>query len=217
MTDIRYLTDWFIPKISDHQEVTRANRISDRRLLVQRRYSSPFTVAPVSGMEYLTPPLVDEVLDESAADVICLVPRDSHYLWTARERARERGSDVQTMSEVFWTVTEEDPQGFLNKNVAYARRVLIQHSHVRSVEMICEASMRLLRGGSLPHVRLSVEYEYEFSVEALVKALERHPGVNVVLNSNPNGKPTGAALRHAEHAGVRLLDMSSLMGALNRP
>ncbi|MBO1418400.1 hypothetical protein [Streptomyces sp. FH025] len=217
MTGIRYLTDWFIPKISDHQEVTQANRISDRRLLVQRRYSSPFTIAPVSGMENLTPSLVDEILDDAPADVICLVPKASHYLWPARERAKERESDVQTMSEVFWTVTADDPRGFLNKNVAYARRVLRQHSHVQRVEMICEASMKLIRVGRMPNVRLSVEYEYEFGSEALVKALEHHPGVNVVLNSNPNGKPTRAAMRHAENAGVRLLDMSSLMGILNRP
>ncbi|MDH6487309.1 hypothetical protein [Streptomyces sp. SAI-127] len=215
MTQLKYLTDWFTPKIADHDEVASARQISATRIQVLRVNGTPLTIAPVST-QTLTEDLVQEILRDEEATIICLIPKASHYLWPARQRANQFGSDVQTMSEVFWSMAEDDPQGFLSKDVAYARRVLGQHSEVERVEMICEASMRLIRSGGLPHITLSVDYGYEFSEEALVKALTRHPGVDVVLNSNPNGRATSAALKHAEHAGVRLLDMSSLMGALRR-
>jgi hypothetical protein len=161
--------------------------------------------------------MVEQILKEDVATIICLVPKSSHYLWSARERATELGSDVQTMSEVFWSMSFEDPQGFLSNDVAVTRRILGQHSHVHQVEMICESSMRILRAGGLSDVTVSVEYGYEFGEEALVKALDRHPGMDVVLNSNPNGRMTAAALEHAKHAGVRLLSLTSLMGAMKHP
>jgi hypothetical protein len=110
---------------------------------------------------------------------------------------------------------EPDPRRFVDKNVAYARQRLEQHSKVRTVEMICEASMRLNRRGGLSDVVVAVEFEYEFSEEAMVRALTRHPDVDVVLNSNPGGRPTGAALTHAAHAEIPIFSSIELMGALN--
>jgi hypothetical protein len=121
------------------------------------------------------------------------------------------------MSEVFWSMAEANPQGFLSKDVASSKRILSQHSRVQRVEMICESSMKIVRSGGMPDVKVSVEYGYEFGEEALLSALDRHPGVDVVLNSNPNGRATSTAIKHAEHAGVRLLDLSSLMGELQNP
>ncbi|MBP2581825.1 hypothetical protein J3A78_002303 [Streptomyces sp. PvR006] len=213
---INYLTGWFVPKISGHGDVASAIRASSSLVQVERKNGTVVTIAPVSTPT-LTETHVDEILGQGDATIICLVPKASHYLWSARTRAQDLGSDVQTMSEVFWAMGEEDVQGFLSKNVSYARRALGQHARVQQVQMICEASMRLVRHGGMPDIRVSVDYGYEFGEEALMQALERHPEVEVVLNSNPNGRFTSAALRHAENAGVRIFDMSSLMGALNNP
>ncbi|MGV9358330.1 hypothetical protein [Streptomyces misionensis] len=214
MTKIKYLTDWFVPKIAAHNDVASARRISARRLSAQRNDGVVVKIAPVQ-VEILSESLVDQILREDTATIICLVPKSSHYLWSAREHANNLGSDVQTMSEVFWSMTEENPQGFLSKDVSVPRRILSQHSHVERVEMICESSMRIARMGRMSDVKVSIEYGYEFGEEALVKALDRHPGMDVVLNSNPNGRMTSAALEHAEHAGVRLMSLSSLMGELS--
>lgn len=77
--------------------------------------------------------------------------------------------------------------------------------------MVCEATMEVSRVGRLDPLRIAVEYHYEFTEEALVHALKRHPDVNVVCNSNPNGKATEAAYRHAGHAGVEVLGFGDLM------
>ncbi|MFD6495734.1 hypothetical protein [Streptomyces sp. NPDC060188] len=75
--------------------------------------------------------------------------------------------------------------------------------------------MEVEREGRMDSVTVAVEYEYEFSEEALVKALDRHPETTAILNANPNGRPTGAAIEHAQRAGVGLFKLGELMGALN--
>jgi hypothetical protein len=81
--------------------------------------------------------------------------------------------------------------------------------------MICEASMRVRREGALGDVVVAVEYEYEFTEEALVSAIARHPDAHVILNANPNGRATKAAYSHARDAAVAIFGLSELMGALN--
>jgi hypothetical protein len=80
--------------------------------------------------------------------------------------------------------------------------------------MICEATMRVSRVGARDPLRIAVEYHYEFTEEALVHALRRHPDVDVVYNANPNGKVTEAAYSHAGHAGVEVLGFGDLMKRL---
>ncbi|MFJ5219918.1 hypothetical protein ACIP98_35140 [Streptomyces sp. NPDC088354] len=210
---MKYLVDWFGPKIETHSAVESTSCISANRLGVHRKGGDFLTIAPIQ-VDVLTQAVAEEVLRDGEATIICLVPKTSHYLWVARERANQLGSDVQTMREVFWALGMVDPQGFLDKDVDSTIRILGQHSRVERVQMICESTMKVVRLGGMSDVKVSVAYGYEFGEETLVKELERHPDVDVVLNSNPNGRATASALEHAKHAGVRLLDLSSLMGEL---
>lgn len=74
--------------------------------------------------------------------------------------------------------------------------------------------MHVRRAGALDALRIAVEYHYEFTEEALVHALERHPEADVVYNANPTGKVTEAAYNHAGHAGVEVLGLGGLMKRL---
>ncbi len=122
---------------------------------------------------------------------------------------------MQTYREFFTYLREEDPRPGVDKNVAFVKSRLSQHSKVRRLSMTCEATMRLERERPLSDIRLAVEYEYEFGEEALVRALERHPGADAVVNANPNGRPTMAALLHGQYANVPVYRIDDMMGALN--
>ena len=211
---MEYLTEWFAERVQAHSEVTSAMRRPSGHVQLSRTQFEPILVAPVS-VERLDVHHVDRILDTEHATVICVIPKTSHYMWDAREHAIERGSTVHTMKELYTALSDDDPRPFLDKNVTYARDRLEQHSKVAEVRMVCESSMELVRMADLGSIRVAIEYEYEFSEEALVRALKLHPNANTVLNSNPNGTPTVAALRHAKEAGVGLFDRAQLMGALN--
>jgi len=76
--------------------------------------------------------------------------------------------------------------------------------------------MEVRRTGGLAALRIAVEYQYEFTEEHLVQALDRHPDVEVVYNANPNGSVTEAAYEHAHHADVEVLGLKELMRRLHR-
>jgi hypothetical protein len=214
MPEFTYATEWFAETIVKHGKVTKTEVLADGRVRVTRKDLPSITVAPIVA-DRIDRAIVGQVLEAGIPTVIVRVPKDAHYDWTAREFAEEQGSTINTVRETYSFMDQRDPRAFVDKHVDYARRSLRQHTQVWSVEMICEATMRLRRRGGLSDVIVAVEYEYEFSEEALVGALERHPDADVILNANPNGRPTSAALSHARHAKVPIFRLSELMGALN--
>lgn len=209
-----YATDFFAKSITHHDGVQSVDVEPSGHVRIARKKHGPIVIAPVS-IDILQPEHVEQILADSPAMLICVVPKKSHYSWAARERAEELGASVHTMKEVYASLSMEDPRPHLNKDVVYQRDRLEQHDKVRSLHMVCEACMQLIRVGALPPVTVAVEYEYEFTEEALVAAIQRHRAAQAILNANPNGRPTQAALAHARFAGVGLFNLGELMGALN--
>jgi hypothetical protein len=214
MTDFSYATDWFAAAIVNHEKVSRATVLEDGRVQVNRKGLPAITVAPITA-DRIDQVVVEAIFKAEVPTIIVLVPKEAHYDWSARAFAEEQGSTIYTVRELYTFMDQRDPRGFADKRVDYARKRLKQHTQVSSIDMICEATMRLRRQGGLSDVIVAVEYEYEFSEEALVGALERHPDADVILNANPNGRPTSAALSHARHAKVPVFTLAELMGALN--
>lgn len=214
MPGLDFRSAWFAETITRHSVVDRATVLSNDIVQLERQDRSTITVAPL-GNKRIDDGVVVSVLDVAAPTVILLVPKAGHYDWSAREIARRAGSSVLTMKELYTSLADTDPRPFLDKNVAYGRTRLEQHSRVTSVEMICEASMLLRREGALSNVVVAVEYEYEFTEEALVRAITRHPDADLILNSNPNGSTTQSAYSHARNADVPIYRLAELMGALN--
>jgi hypothetical protein len=215
VTSIPLLGDWFARAIASHDSVSAVSRLDSGFVSLGRGDTLPvISIAPV-GPDRLDVGVVESVLEAGTPTVIVLVPKASHYDWNAREFALREGSSVQTYKELVTFLHQEDPRGGLDKSVAFVKERLEQHSKVSHLEMICEATMRLRREPPLSDILIAVEYDYEFGEESLVRALQRHAGVNAVVNANPNGRPTMAALTHGEYANVPVYRIAEMMGALN--
>ena len=208
-----YLVSWFEKAIVDHDHVEGAAAIDDREVRVVRKNLDPITVVPVTG-DFLVREDLGALLADRTPTLVVLVNRAGHYAWDARELAEARGASLQTFKELYTFLPDADPRSGVDKNVNFVRRRLEQHTKVHAVFMICEATMHVRRAGALDPLRIAVEYHYEFTEEALVHALERHPEVDVIYNANPNGKVTEAAYTHAGHAGVEVLGFGGLMKRL---
>jgi hypothetical protein len=209
-----FKSTWFASTIKKHSEVTNVATLPNGLVGIDRRNLCPITAAPLNN-DRIDNHLVEAVLANGTPTAIVLVPRAGHYDWEAREFAMAMASTILTVKEIFMFMSEADPRPFLDKNVSYNRELIKQHLMVRQCEMICEASMRLRRTGSLSDVVVAIEYEYEFSEEAVVRAISRHPDADVLLNANPNGTATAAAYSHAYDAGIAIYKTRELMGALN--
>jgi hypothetical protein len=205
---------WFASKIQEHSAVTSAETLPSGLVRIERKNLAPIAVAPL-GNQKIDNYLVESVLAEVMPTAIVLVPKNGHYDWDARELAMASGSTILTVREAFSFMGEGDPRPLLDRRVDYNRDLLEQHTQVVQCQMICESSMRLRRRGPLGDVVVAIEYEYEFSEEGVVQAINRHPDADVLLNANPNGEATSAARSHARHAGTAIYKASELMGALN--
>jgi hypothetical protein len=225
MASFTYATQWFARAVVEHDSVAGVEELPTGHVRIDRRKHAfgadalpdelpSITVAPIHTPRVdLT--AVKDIFAVSVPTIIALIPKKSHYDWSARDFAERGGSTIHTFKEFYTFLGERDPRPFIDKNLGYVMERLDQHSAVASLEMICEASMRLKRKGSLSDVLVAVEYEYEFSEEALVQAIKRHPDATVIINANPNGRATSAAMAHAENAEVTIFGVSELMGALN--
>lgn len=214
MTDFSYGTGWFAGAVISHDAVLGASALANGHVTVEREDLAPITVAPVIA-DRIDASVVESVLTGGVPTVILAVKKASHYDWDARELAEANDSTVHTFKELYTFMRDADPRPGLDKNVHYVRDRLEQHSKVAAVEMICEASMHIRRRGPLSDVIAAVEYQYEFSEEALVSALKHHPEAGVIINANPNGKPTKAALAHAESTEVPIVSTTEMMRAFN--
>jgi hypothetical protein len=207
-------SDWFSSTIKTHSAVTGATTLPNGLVSIERRNLTSITAAPL-GNHRIDRRLAESVLAEVTPTVIVLVPKAGHYDWDARELAMASGSSILTIREAFSFMGETDPRPFLDRHVDYNRDLLQQHTQVVQCQMVCESSLRLRRRGRLSDVVVAVEYEYEFSEEGVVQAINRHPDADVLLNANPNGGGTVAAYSHAYHANVAIYKTGELMGALN--
>lgn len=214
MADFAYETRWFADVIVKHDAVSGASAQSNGHVRVKRKNLAPITVAPLETPR-IDIAVVKSVLADCIPTAIVLIRPTSHYDWNAREMAEESGSTILTVKELYTFMQEPDPRPFVDGNVSYLRRLLETHIKVRSIEMICEASMLVKRRGGSSDMIAAIEYEYEFSEAAFVRALEHHPDAQVVINANPNGGATNAAHAHAESAEVPILGIAEVMGALN--
>lgn len=211
-----YRTEWFASALLGHREVDGVEILSDSLIgITRKKRLPPITVTPL-GNYVIDESLVEMILaQEEVPTAIVLIPKAGHYDWPARELAMANESSVLTVKELYTFMSESDPRAYQDKSVAYILTRLRQHSRIVGVEMICEASMHIRRAGPLSDVIAAVEYEYEFSEEALVRAIDRHPDADIVVNANPNGSTTTAAGAYAHDVGVKLVGIRELMVALN--
>lgn len=211
-----YPIDWFKKVVVDHDTVEAAVPINEHEVRLDRKGLTPITVVPV-GSDLLSLEDLESIMALHQPTLVVLINRDGHYAWDARAYAEEKGTSIQTFKELYTFLSDIDPRPGLNKDVSFVRSRLEQHTNVAAVSMVCEAAMQIDRKDALPSLQMSVEYHYEFTEEALVKALKHHPHVDVVYNANPNGTITQAAHDHAGHAGVEVLGFKDLMRRLHRP
>lgn len=214
MSSLDLRSDWFTSTVTKHSGVTGAVTLQDGAVRIERKDLPPISVVPLGNFR-INKSIVKAVLAKATPTAIVLVPKIGHYDWDARELAMNSGSTVFTFKELYTFMGEPDPRSFVDKNVTYNRARLEQHSHVVDWRMMCEASLRLQRDAFLSDLVVAIEYEYEFTEEATVRAIRRHPEADVILNANPNGRLTTAARRHTRNTKVPIFTISELMGALN--
>lgn len=207
------LASWAAEKAASQFSVTEAEALGST-VEITPESGPTFTIYPTAE-ERVTTDSVRTVLQQHAVAAIVVVPRTSHYDWSARVLAEAHGMTVLTWGEFLQALGTSDLSMALARPVRYVRGALETHSRVVRVDMVCEGLMRVVRQNELSDVLIAVDEQYEFSAEAVVAAVRLHPDADIICDNNPNGRVTEAAVEQASHAGVEVMKLTDLFTRLH--
>lgn len=210
-----YLTDWFARTIQQDARIASARPEANGWVSLRRHSGPEVTVVPLGDVDHADVDLVEEVLEQGVPTVILVIPARAHYAWAARELAERQGSVVFNSRQFKGALNLEDPRQYTDPQVAYGTSRIRQQPGVDDLTMVCENLFEVRRTGHSP-LLVAADYQYEFSEEALVEAIARHPDAQVIYNANPNGRPTTAASRYAKQVGIEVLGIGGLLRRIGR-
>lgn len=212
---IEQTTAWVASVMATKRGVERVEQLSARSIRISRRTGPPY-VAGIVAKQDVGPDDVREVLaTDPSVDIMVNVLAQGTWRGAAIAAAEAAGIAFGGMGDLQSCIEREDPRSYVKPEFGFIDRGLRQHSAVSSITREADRLFLIHRRG-MPDVRVVALYEYELTGEHLRAACERYGSFDLVLISNPNGKPTQGARDVARELGVELHMFGALLGRLNR-
>ncbi|NHR07912.1 hypothetical protein HA052_22215 [Chromobacterium haemolyticum] len=213
---IEETTAWVAQTMAKKQGVLGVEKVGERSIRISREDYPPYVAGIVSKLSVSAQDVRDVLASDPTVDIVINVP--SHGIWTgsAIEVTRAAGVAFGGMGDLQSCIAKEDPRAYVKSEFAFIERALRQHTKVSGITREADRLFLVHRHGA-GDVRVLALYEYELTGEHLRTARERYSRFDLVLISNPNGKPTGGAKSVAEELQVETYMLGGLLGRLNRP
>ncbi|MGX6999517.1 hypothetical protein [Caballeronia sp. KNU42] len=213
---IEETTTWVAQVMAEKAGVLDAEKIGERSIRISRKEYPPYVVGIVSKLSVSAQDVRDVLASDPTVDIVINVPSQGIWTGPAIEATRAAGVAFGGMADLQSCIEKEDPRTHVKSEFAFIERALRQHTKVSGITREADRVFLVHRHGA-SDVRVLALYEYELTGEHLRTARERYGRFDLVLISNPNGKPTGGAERVAEELGVETYMFGGLLGRLNRP
>lgn len=208
-------TAWVAQVMREKQGVEGVEQISDKTIRISRNRNAPYVAGIISKRDVVADDVNAIVRENPEVDIIINVP--SYGIWQGSGifAAQLAGVAFGGMGDLQSCIGQEEPRNYVKAEYQFIERGLRQHNRVQNITREADRLFLLHRNG-LPDVRVLALYEYELTADHLRAARDRYGNFDLVLISNPNGRPTQGAVRLAEAFGVELLMFGELLGRLNR-
>lgn len=212
---IEQTTAWVAGVMAAKRGVERVEQLSSRSIRIFRRTGPPY-VAGIIAKQDVGPDDVREVLTiDPSVDIMVNVPAHGTWRGAAIAATEAAGIAFGGMGDLQSCIERDDPRRYVKPEFGFIDRGLRQHSAVSNITREADRLFLIHRRG-MPDVGIVALYEYELTGEHLRAACERYGRFDLVLISNPNGKPTQGARDVARELGVELHMFGALLGRLNR-
>lgn len=209
-------TAWVAEIMASKGGVESIEQLSERSIRVSRE-RFPSYVAGIISSRDVTPENVAETLAaDPSIDILINVPSQGTWRGPAIRAAQAAGVAFGGMGDLQSCIGREDVRGYVKPEFAFIERALRQHDRVLDFTRDADRVFVVHRRG-FADLRVVALYEYELTGEHLRAARDRYGPFDLVLISNPNGKPTQGARDVAQRLGVELHMIGSLLGRLNSP
>ncbi len=206
---------WVVAVMAKKQGVVSVEQLGPCSIRVTRERYPPYVAGIINKLN-VAPEDVGEVLAaDPTIDIIINVPAQGIWRGPAIMATQAAGVAFGGMADLQSCIDREDPRNYVKGEFLFIERGLRQHSRVVSTTREADRLFLIQRQG-LADIRVVALYEYELTAEHLRAARDRYGHFDLLLISNPNGKPTPAARDVANQIGVELHMFGSLLGRLNQ-
>lgn len=212
---IEETTAWVASVMRQKTGVTSVEQLTARSIRVSRDEYPPYVAGIISQSSVTDEDVGAALAVDSSVDIIINVPAQGVWTGSAIRAAQAAGVAFGGMGDLQSCIQRQDPKAYVKAEFEFIDRGLRQHDRISSVTRDADRVFLVHRPG-LPDTRVVALYEYELTAEHLRIARDRYGAFNLVLISNPNGKPTQGASEVARELGVELHMFGSLLGRLNR-
>ncbi len=213
---IEETTAWVASVMAEKHGVSGVDRLSPRSIRVSRERYPPYVAGIISKLEVVAKDVAEVLTVDPTIDIIINVP--SQGTWRGSAIMATLGAKVAFggMADLQSCIGREHPRNYVKSEYSFIEQGLRQHTKV--VGIIREADrLFLIHRRALADLSVVALYEYELTEEHLREASDRYGHFDLVLISNPNGKPTKEAALFAVEKGVELHMFRSLLARLNQP
>jgi hypothetical protein len=208
-------TAWVSQIMREKRGVNGVEQVSDRSIRISRDRHPPY-VAGIISTRNVTDADVNAVLEEDPnVDIIINVPSAGVWQGSGIFATQRAGVAFGGMGDLQSCIDRENPSDYVKAEYEFIERGLSQHNRVTTIVREADRLFLLFRNG-LPEIRVLALYEYELTADHLRTARARYGNFDLVLISNPNGRPTEGAANVAETLGIELLMFGELLSRLNR-
>ena len=208
-------TAWVAQIMREKRGVNDVDQVSNRSIRVSRDRYPPYVAGIISTWN-VTDADVNAVLEEDPnVDIIINVPSAGVWQGSGIVTTRRAGVAFGGMGDLQSCIERENPSDYVKSEYEFIERGLSQHNRIQTIIREADRLFLLHRNG-LPNIRVLALYEYELTADHLRTARARYGNFDLVLISNPNGRPTEGASDVAQTLGIELLMFRELLSRLNR-
>jgi hypothetical protein len=195
--------------------VTGVEQVSDRSIRISRDRHPPYSAGIISKRDVIGDDVQTVLEVDPDVDIIINIPSVGVWQGTGIFATQLAGVAFGGMGDLQSCIAKEDPRSYVKAEYEFIEQGLRHHSRVQNIIREADRLFLLHRNG-LPEIRVLALYEYELTTDHLRTARERYGSFDLVLISNPNGRPTQGAANTADALGVELLMFRELLSRLNR-
>ena len=204
--------EWVKEKITNTS--TNVEIVKDNILSIEREGKGKFLVATMSE-RIINEEVIKTTVSGKSVDFVVNISKEPYITKGALDFAERNNFSIGGMGDIASALNDGNLNCYLNKEIAFVSRGLLQHSRVKSISRLDNRRFRITRIDLEPVTVVSIN-EYEITADVVRETKDNFPPFDAILKSNPNGRITSEARRAAESSGLYIYKWGELMGALNK-
>jgi hypothetical protein len=205
---------WCAGKLK-HESILRAQAVGDNLMEIEVAELGTAFVATMS-QHVVSMGNVPPTATRQETQFLLNIPKDALFQGDVIAFAGRAPIGIGGIADLYRAVNDKDLRGYVHPERKFLTRLLTQHSAVSGVELLNNQTYLIHRDSlGLGAYQVLVVNEYDVTADVIRSNIEKFGHSRTIYASNPSGRVTPEAKEAAKHAGVRVVDLSQLLGALN--